>query len=82
MLFDITMYSCLRARSSGCTHGRRQEFFQGEGGKPLGGAPKMCEGGPPIFFFKYSKICIPGGGGVVLVSAEFFVWAPKYIKGT
>ena len=51
------------------------------GGKPLGGAPKKSvKGGPHIFFRQALKYAYRGGGGVVLMPAEFFVGDPKSIK--
>ena len=60
--------------SSTYRHGRPQEFFQG--GQTFGGGPqKICEGGPHIFWTS-TKICI-SGGGVVLMRAEFFSRGPQ-----
>ena len=51
------------------------------GGKPLGGPLKICEGGPPYFFRQALKYAYRGGGGVVLMPAEFyFLGGPKSIK--
>ena len=51
------------------------------GGQTFGGGPqKICEGGPHIFFRQALKYAYRGGGGVVLMPAEFFLGDPKSIK--
>ena len=47
-LANIVDMLCGIGLFGGGGHGRPQEFFQG-GGEPLGGPPKICEGGPPYF---------------------------------
>ena len=53
--------------------GARTNFSRG------GGPQKICEGGPPYFFRQALNMHI-GGGGVVLMPAEFFLGDPKTIK--
>ena len=55
--------------------GARRNFSRG--GEPLGGPPKICEGGPPYFFRQALKYAHRGGGGVVLMPAELFSKGPQ-----
>ena len=66
-----------KINSNGRGHGRPQEFFQG-GANLWGGAPKKSvKGGPHIFFRQALKYAYRGGGGVVLMPAEFFSRGPQ-----
>ena len=61
------------------TMGARRNFSRG--GQTLGGGPqKICKGGPPFFFRQALKYAYRGGGGVVLMPADFFSRDPKSIK--
>ena len=51
--------------------GVRRIFSRG-GGKPLGGAPKICEGGPPYFFRQTLKYAYRRGGGSFDARRVFF----------
>ena len=49
-----------------------------KGGQAFGGAPKkFVKGGPHIFFRQALKYVYRGGGGIVLMPAEFFSRGPQ-----
>ena len=54
--------------------GARRNFSRG------GAQKKSVKGGPHIFFRQALKYAYGGGGCVVLMPAEFFLWDPKSIK--
>ena len=56
--------------------GARRNFSRGV--QTFGGAPKKsAKGGPHIFFRQALKYAYRGGGGVVLMPAEFFSRGPQ-----
>ena len=52
-------------------------FVRGGEGQTFGGPQKISEGGPPYFFRQALKYAYRGGGGVILMPAEFFSRGPQ-----